>query len=57
MLVGGKEMGGQGKYVPIVSLVGFCELELNSVDAINAVYEEDQYEYEGYLHPILYFRY
>ena len=38
---------------PVISLVGICELDLNSIDAIDAIYEEDQYEYEGYLHTIL----
>lgn len=40
-------------YIPSLLLVGLGELDLNSVDAIDAVNEEDQDEDKCYLHPVL----
>jgi hypothetical protein len=44
------------RYEPALLLVGLGKLDLDSVDAIDAVNEEDQDEDKGYLHPVLYFR-
>jgi hypothetical protein len=41
------------RHVPALVLVGLGELDLNSVDAIDAVNEKDQDEDKSYLHPIL----
>jgi hypothetical protein len=40
-------------YIPALVLVGLSKLDLNSVDAIDAVNEEDQDEDKGNLHSIL----
>jgi hypothetical protein len=39
------------RYIP--AFLGLSELDLNPVDAIDAVDEQDKNEDEGYLHPIL----
>jgi hypothetical protein len=41
------------RHVPALVLVGLGELDLNSVDTVDAVNEKDQDEDKCYLHPVL----